>query len=346
MKILFSCNNNAFQSPGGGEVLLLKTREFLLKNKVNVKLFNQWEDKLQDYDILHNFGLSSNCYDLINLANHKKVPIAITPIYSWPSLSFAIKSGVNLRHKLNLSVYSLMHNSSFLNKFTLVRKMLNRADIILPDSKIEANLLIKSYKINKNKFHPIPNGVDERFYKSNKKEFVNKFGLEDFVLYVGRIESRKNVLILIKIMNKLNLPLVIIGDAPDQAKEYYNICKKVAKNNIYFLGKINHESSLLESAYAAAKVVVLPSWLETPGLSALEGGLAGANIAITSRGSAHEYFKNYVNYINPYNKNNIRDNILEAYNKEKSNELRNHIRKNFLWNKVIKGVKEAYKTLE
>ena len=44
----------------------------------------------------------------------------------------------------------------------------------------------------------------------------------------------------------------------------------------------------LLAAYAAAKEVVLPSWQENPGLSVLEGGLAGANVLVTSRGSAKE----------------------------------------------------------
>src|SRR3989344_5792525 len=88
-------------------------------------------------------------------------------------------------------------------------------------------------------------------FLTKDKEFVKKYGLKDFVLYVGRIDSRKNVLVLIKIMNKLNLPLVIIGNSLPHQIGYYNMCRRIAKKNVYFLGKINHESSLLESAYAA-----------------------------------------------------------------------------------------------
>jgi len=341
MKILFNCNNSGFQSPGGGEVLLLKTKEYLIKNKVDIKLFDQWNDKLNNYDSLHNFGLSSNCYDIINAAYNKKVPIFLTPIYSWPSLKFAIKSGDSIKHKLNLASYSLIHNT-FLNNFTATKKILEKSTKIMPDSKIEADLLNKVYKINKNKFSPIPCGVDEKFYHSNKKEFVKKYGLEDFILYVGRIESRKNVLNLIKIINKLSMQLVIIGEAPYQSKNYFNLCKKTAKNNIIFLGKIDHESSLLKSAYAASKVVVLPSWLETPGLSVLEGGLAGANVVITSRGSAREYFKDHAYYINPFNNNDIKNKILEAYNKNKEDNLRMHIKRNFLWDVIAKKVKNVY----
>jgi glycosyltransferase involved in cell wall biosynthesis len=345
MNVLFNCNNTAFQSPGGGEILLLKTKEFLNKEKVNVKLFDQWNDKLQDFNILHNFGLSKNCYDLINITNVKKIPIVLTPIYSWPSLKFAIKSGHTLKNKINLSFYALYHNINFLNKYTIVKKILEKSNKILPDSNAEIDLLIKKFKIKKEKFQRIPNGVDEKFYNSNKKEFIDKFNLEDFVLYVGRIESRKNVLNLIKIFNHLNIKLVIIGDYLPQSKEYYDLCKKLAKKNIHFLGKIDHESSLLKSAYAAAKVVVLPSWLETPGLSALEGGLAGANIVITSRGSACEYFRDYAYYINPFDNNDIKNKILKAFNNEKNKGLKEHIKKNFLWSTVAKHIKEVYRSI-
>ena len=345
MKILFNCNTTAFQSPGGGEILLSKTMEYLKKNNAKVKLFNKWEDKVEDYDLLHNFGLSNNCYDLINYT-HNKIPIAVTTIYSWPSLKFAIKSATNKKDKLKLGGYSLIHNTPIVNKYTTVKKILDRANLILPDSKIEVDLLSKKFNINKNKFYPSPNGVDERFYKAKPNEFYKKYGLKNFVLYTGRIEPRKNVLNLIKSLNKTKIPLVIIGSASYQGgKEYYNLCKKNASKNVHFINEMNHESSLLKSAYAAAKVVVLPSWLETPGLSALEGGLAGANIVITSRGTSHDYFKEKAFYINPFDNKDIKRKIIKAYKKDKSKELSKHIKKNFLWDAVAKKVIKGYEKL-
>jgi len=346
MKILFNCNNTGFQAPGGGEILLLKTREFLMKKGFKIKLFNHWEDKLNDYDILHNFGLSNNCYDLINVAYNKKIPIFITPIYSWPSLRFALRSNAALKHKLKLIGYSTLHGNPFLNKLTHTSKMLKMANIILADSNIEKNVLIKNYRLDDKKFRIVPAGVDKRFYNANEKEFVKKYGLKDFLLYVGRFEPRKNVLNLIKIVNKLNLPLVIIGDQSYQGGDYYyNLCKKIARKNVYLIGALNHESSLLSSAYAAAKAVVLPSWLETPGLCALEGGLAGANILVTSRGSTKEYFKDYVFYVNPFDNKDIEKKILMVYKKEKSSELREHIKKNFTWEVVTDKVKKYYEEI-
>lgn len=343
MKVLFNCNNSTFQAPGGGEVLLLKTKEFLVKKNIKIKLFDQWNDKLQDYDILHNFGLSNNCYDLINAAYNKKVPIFITPVYSWPSLRFALRSGATLKHKLKLSGYSILHGTPIINKLTHANKMLRMANVILTDSKAEKNVLLKTYGLSDKKFRIAPYGVDKRFFNSNEKEFVKKYDINDFLLYTGRIEPRKNVLTLIRIVNKLNLPLVIIGGKNYQGGDYYyNLCKKTAKKNVHFIDMINHESSLLASAYATARAVVLPSWLENPGLSVLEGGLAGANVLVTSRGSAKEYFKDYAFYVNPFNNKDIERKIIMVYKKEKDKELALHIKKNFIWETVTSKIAKYY----
>ena len=126
---------------------------------------------------------------------------------------------------------------------------------------------------------------------------------------------------------------------------YYKLCRKYAKSNIHFIDGTNHESTMLSSAYAAARAVVLPSWLENPGLSVLEGGLAGANVLVTSRGSSTEYFKNHAFYVNPFNNKDIEKKIIQVYKKEKDNELRMHIKKNFIWEVVTNNILKAYKDM-
>lgn len=56
MKVAFYVYPTAFQNPGGGEVQLLKTKEALEKLGVPIKLFDIWNDRLRDFDILHVFG--------------------------------------------------------------------------------------------------------------------------------------------------------------------------------------------------------------------------------------------------------------------------------------------------
>ena len=56
MKVCFYVYPSAFQNPGGGEILLLKTKEYLEKAGVEVRLFDMCHDRFQEGDLLHVFG--------------------------------------------------------------------------------------------------------------------------------------------------------------------------------------------------------------------------------------------------------------------------------------------------
>ena len=87
---------------------------------------------------------------------------------------------------------------------------------------------------------------------------------KDFVLFVGQSSStRKNVLKLLEIAPSLDAPLVLIGDVGSD--EYSQQCRTIKRNNVLHLPTQEHHSTLLASAYAAAKVFVLPSFLKLLG---------------------------------------------------------------------------------
>jgi glycosyltransferase involved in cell wall biosynthesis len=189
---------------------------------------------------------------------------------------------------------------------------------------------------------PVPVGVESSFSKSTPTLFIEKYGLSNFVLFVGRIERRKNVRSIINVCKNLELPLVIIGHVNSWEDDYFQECKRVAgdNSNIHFLGSISSEE--LCSAYATAKVFVLPSGWESPGMSAMEAGLAGCNLVITRVGSTKEYFGDYVSYVNPFSENELRRKITEAYQKPKNQNLSQHLLKNFSWETTARKTLAAY----
>ena len=341
MKVLMNTMPTSFQAIGGGGIVALKTAEYLKKLKVNVKLFDYWQDKISDYNILHNVGTASVCYDVINSAYAQKVPVALTTIYDFHNFSYIIKSQIPLKTKAKQIAYNLLNK--YFQNFSRVKKMLNQASILFPDTWMEGNFLIKNFKIPRSKVFPVPHGVDERFMHAKPNLFYKKYGLKDFILYVGRIDIRKNVLTLIRALKNTNIDLVIIGKAEPDQQLYFEKCKKEATKKVHFLGQFPHESKLLESAYAAAKVVTLPADYETLGLVGLEAGLARANIVITERGSTKDYYGRYVWYVNPDNIKDIKFKLLQAYKTEKTNDLCNHVKKSFLWDKIAKRTLEGYK---
>jgi glycosyltransferase involved in cell wall biosynthesis len=102
---------------------------------------------------------------------------------------------------------------------------------------------------------------------------------------------------------------------------------------------------MLASAYAASSLFVLPSLFETPGIAALEAGLAGSRIAITKYGGTDEYFGQHAEYIEPTRITSIRNAIERALNTEKNDSLQKHIRSKYLWENVAEKTANAYRGL-
>jgi len=347
MKIAYFTYPSAFNFFGGGEIQLLKTKEYIEKVRRNyyVKLFDIFQDKLEQFDILHNFSISPDCLSLCGMAKLKGVKVALSPIYWKPSNMEKQKA---LGKKI-IQIKNFYENLTGYRLFTFqalrpYKEFLELSSIILPNSEMEASLISTTFRIKREKFHIVPNGVDKRFSDAKPDLFIQKYGLEDFILFVGRIEARKNVVSLLSACKDLNAPVVIVGHDSILEHDYFKLFKKMADSdpNFEYLGFLSHNSEELTSAYAAAKVFVLPSWYETPGLSALEAGLAGCNIVITREGSTTEYFKDLAWYVDPASIKDIRKKISDALEKPKTTTLRQLILKSYTWETVAEKTIQAY----
>lgn len=342
-KVAFYVYPTAFQNPGGGEVQLLKTKQFIEREGVPIKLFDPWVDRLKDFDILHVFGSVKDCLPMIKTAKDVGIKVVLSTIcwYSWKAAwgtydSLFHRFGDVLRHTVK----------NVFPAFPSRRKhMMDMSDRLLPNSQSEANQLCQFFHAAKEKIRIIPNGVDEHFMNANPSQFIDKYALRDFILCVGRIEPRKNQLNMIRALKGINIPLVFIGRHVSNYKDYYAACRREADEKVFFLDAFDHGSDLLASAYAASNTFLLASWLETPGLAALEAGLAGAKIVITDQGATREYFQDFATYVPPDNLKVICNETLSAYKLKKSNLLKEHIRKNFLWNITAQKTIAVYREL-
>lgn len=344
IRVLYYTDPTAFQIFGGAEIQMLKTKEYLTKSYVNlyVKFFDIYNDKLDDYDILHVFGMRVDCLSLFKLAKTKGLKLVLSPIY-WPKeirpTSMVETTGLFRQFLSNFFAYRYA-TAKQLSPF---KDFLETTDIFLPNSQLEATVISRELRITNN-FLVVPNAVDKNISCVEPDLFTEKYGLKDFVLFVGRIERRKNVLKLLEACKNLCLPLVIIGHHNPWEKDYFARFMEEAQHspNVHFIGFLPPNSRELLSAYAAARVFVLPSLFETPGLAALEAGLCGCNLALTNGGSTKEYFGNYAVYFNPLSSEDIQTRLMEACLRPKNNELRDHILKNFTWEKVAEKTMLAY----
>jgi glycosyltransferase involved in cell wall biosynthesis len=354
LKIIYAYNILGFQKPGGGETQLLETLRYVSKQGFIAHLFNPFL-KLDSYDILHVFGLA---HHLLDIAEYWKTnigkPLVITPLW-WSFEEYYAKTGkriLALRDKIYRHLrrmrcfYELQRYLDI--RLDLRGLLLSRSDVIIATSNMERELLAKHFGIPLSKIRVVYNGVSRRFYEeADPTLFVKKYGIRDFVLCVAGIYPKKNQLALLRALEKeKEIPLVFIGPVADK-RYYYKLLEISRKRgNVYFLGEIPHDSPILPSAYAAAKVCVLPSWFDAPGLVTLEAALAGCRVVVTNRGPMKEYFGDLALYIDPGDIGDIREKVLHAYYSDMdTSKLRKHVLENFTWDRVLAPLIDIYKEL-
>ena len=343
MRIFFYVYPSAFQNPGGGEIQLLKTREYLQKRGIETHLYNPWQDKLSKGDILHVFGSVKYCHGLIRTAKEAGARVVLSTIcwYDWRS---AVYTYPKIKQR-TLNILRFLAKWTFPGFPSMRREMIIFSDLLMPNSEAEAGQLVRFFGADRNKIKVIPNGVDLAYEKADPKIFSRRFDIQDFLLCVGRIEPRKNQLALIRAHRGMDRPLVVIGEAVSRYQDYEAECRRAAAKNVQFIGPLPNDSELLRSAYAACHIFALPSWFETPGLAALEAGLAGARLVITDGGSTKEYFAQEADYCDPSSISDIRSQLIRSLQRGKNGRLQGRIRENYSWEKVAEEVERGYQRL-
>ena len=342
--VVFHAPSHVFQAPGGGENQLVQTGRALEALGIGVKLFSRWVDDLRDARALHLFGMSVEGLELARVARARSIPVVLSPI-SWhePRASIALADS---KRDLVIDLLKWGVKRAAPRTPSWKRALLTTAGAVLPNSLAEADQLVRLFGLNPERIAVVPNGVDPRFADADPEVFREFTGMsDDFILYVGRIEPRKNVLSLIEAATAAGLRLVIIGDAVPSRQAYHEACKKTAGPTTLFLPAVDHDDPILASAYAAARVFALPSWFETPGLSALEAGLAGSAIVVTPYGCAKEYFGASAIYPRPGSRRELAESLARAWVAGPDPALKARILEHFLWTNTAQKTAEVYDSL-
>ncbi len=326
---------------GGPNTQLRKTMQYMDQFGVQASLFDPWSPfKTDECDVFHLFAANIGTYHLANEIHTLGIPLATSPIFfrlQSPTLLRAYLKGTRVLQNISRGIWS---------DIALTADVCEWSRRLLPNSRAEGDIVATALGVPHSKITVIPNGVDDRFYEADPTLFKQKYGFENFILNVGHIgHKRKNVLALIKALGQIDHPAVIIGRVI--GGEYGTACvREAAKHkHILIIEGLKSDSAMLASAYAAADTFVLPSLFETPGIAALEAGLAGAKIVITPHGGTREYFGDMAEYVDPHSVDAIRDGILKSLAMKRDDRLRTHIRSEFLWQHVSKKTADVYKEI-
>ena len=341
MSIYFYSYPSLNINPGGPTYKTAMLHKHLTRLGMDVKLFDMWDNiKFTKEDIFYIFSANISTYPLTVNLTQRGIRYIVNPIF------FSNHSAVKIRLYRNLEKPFRSIFKRSISDYDITETICRDAEKVLPNTASERDLLRDAFDLKADNFQVIHNGVEKRFADADPSMFQKKYGLKDFVLYTGHLGPvRKNGLNIIKAMQKLDAPCVIIGDTLKNAEGTKCLTEIEKSSNITYLGWIEHNDPRLESAYAACHSYILPTRYETPGRAALEAGLAGANIVITPKGGTREYFAEYALYPDPLDVNAIARSIEGSLNKKKDAKLKDRILKNYIWEVIAAQTKELIEGL-
>ncbi|MGQ9658285.1 MAG: glycosyltransferase family 4 protein [Fimbriimonadales bacterium] len=315
---------------GGAEVQTEQTAHYLRELGVRVDFFTPQDRGVGD--VVHAFGTYPYFHSVAKYCWLHRKPFVLSSIF--------YKDISSLRLRVRYQIYKLFPKQ--VPQIKSMKRLLNLACVLLPNTQAEALQLQQIFRLSPQRIEVIPNGVEARFAEADPDWFRRETGIrEPFVLCVGRIEPRKNQHRLIRALSGTGIPLVLIGNPISD--DYLALCRELASDSVYFLPAVPHDSPLLAGAYAACRVFALPSLLETPGIAALEAGVAGARVVVTPYGGAREYFGDYALYPEPRSVQSIRQAVLQAWETPHDPDtLRQHLLTHFSWETVAQKTLQVY----
>ena len=339
MKIYFASYQEVLINRGGPTYKIFCLKQALEKIGVQVELFNMWNKNLNltNKDFVHLFTANMNTYSLAKNFALKSVPYVVNPIF-YSTHSGSIIKAYRKIEKMLSPILKRTYSDYFFTE-----EICRNAKMFLPNTKAEGELLCQAFDLEYSKSEVIYNGVEKRFAEADSSLFEKKYGLKDFVLYVGHLGSaRKNGKRLVQSLQKLDVPSVIIADVLNTPEGKWCEEEIQKSSKITLIKWIQHDDPLLASAYAACDVFALPTLFETPGRAALEAGLAGAKIVITPHGGTKEYFQYNAIYSDPFSVKQMTEDLEKALNDSKSETIKNFIMNNFTWEKIAQQTKKLY----
>jgi glycosyltransferase involved in cell wall biosynthesis len=312
--------------------------------KVNIDTSNRWQRIGYEHFFMNRYFKRKGKHIL-------HCPAYIRPCY-WSALSVVTVHDVIA---LDFPEYCSSTNRSYFN-LLLPGSILNASQIITMSHSVKEDILRK-FKISREKIKVIYPGINEIFFMTQSEEkLINtqkKYRLpEKFILYVGNIEPKKNILRLIEsfenLIRKQDVPhsLVIAGRF---AWKYGDIIRVKKQNDerIIFPGYI-HQSDL-PALYTLADLFVFPSLYEGFGIPPLESMACGTPVIASDKGALPETTGDCAFLVDPLSVDSITSAMLELLQNQTLRyrlikKGKQHVQQ-FQWSRTWSETVELYKSV-
>jgi len=191
--------------------------------------------------------------------------------------------------------------------FASIRYLARRADRVATLSESEKSRLAAHGVAPPEKISVVPLGVEASFRpraahpSEALASVVSRYGLpERFLLYVGRLNRRKNIGNLLDALSRLDdpVPLVLVGAPDGKASDPAALIRRhKLGDRVIRLGRVRDED--LPALYALAHVFCFVSFEEGFGLPALEAMASGVPVLVSERPVFREVCADAALFVDP-----------------------------------------------
>lgn len=182
------------------------------------------------------------------------------------------------------------------------------ADAVVAISESTKQDIIDFYGISPNKIQVIyqtcATHFKQNYPESSRKAVLDKYGLpNDFLLYVGSIIPRKNLLDIVEALavlpSDLQLPLVVVGSGKAYKQEVLARIQALRLEKLVFFPKISYQE--LPLLYQQARIFIYPSIYEGFGIPIIEALYSQTPVITCNTSSLPEAGGAGAYYIEPNN---------------------------------------------
>jgi len=233
----------------------------------------------------------------------------------------------------------------------IIPRSIKKADAVIAISENTRQDICNHFKDVADKTTTVYLGVDDKFKRdkagdsSQRDTVLNKYRIKsDYILYVGVLEPRKNIIGLIRAFGKINkldknITLVIAGKRGWMYEQIFILVKQLQlEKQVIFTDYVDDEE--LYWLYNEAICLCYPSFYEGFGLPVLEAMAVGCPVITSNNSSLKEIVKDAGILVDPHNQKEIYvalKSIIE--NKKLRNKLKikgKQRAENFSWQKMGK----------